>query len=158
MKNAIILLLIGLFVMGCSSKKKVAEERKEEPTVQYRDDFRSVSDAAKKKFLTEMKATGETTSVLILTKGFKGEKVIVSNEKKQVYSGTPISNLSTGIAGYVTIDNTVDTKIRDELSKNEVVLDVKNTKEHKFVYVMKDPSRQGNPYVITYSNKLRPLK
>lgn len=158
MKNAVILLLIGLFAVGCSSKKKVAEEKKEEPTVQYRDDFRSVSDAAKKKFLTEMKATGETASVLILTKGFKGEKVVVANEKKQLYSGIPISNLSTGIAGYITIDNSVDTKITDELSKNGAVLDAKNAKKHKFIYVMKDPSQQGNPYVITYSNKLRPLK
>ncbi|UOK43485.1 MULTISPECIES: hypothetical protein [Flavobacterium] len=157
MKNAVILLLIGLFALGCSSKKKVAEEKKE-PAVQYRDDFRSVSDAAKKKFLTEMKATGETASVLILTKGFKGEKVTVANENKLVYSGTPISNLSTGIAGYITIDNKLDTKIADELSKSEAVLDVKNTEKYKFIYVMKDPSRQGNPYVITYSNKLRPLK
>lgn len=157
MKNAVILLLMVVFAVGCSSKKNVVEEKKE-PAVQYRDDFRSVSQSTKKKFLSEMKATGETASVMILTKGFKGEKVTVVNEKKSIYSGVPISNLSTGIAGYITIDNTVDTKITDESSKKEAVIDVKNAKKHKFIYVMKDPSQQGNPYIITYSNTLRPLK
>jgi len=157
MNNAVVGLLMLFCVMSCSSKKVVPEEKKE-PTIQYRDDFRSVSDAAKKKFLTEMKANGETASVLILTKGFKGEKVTVGNEKKSLYSGIPISNLSTGIAGYITIDNTIDTRLTDELSKTEAVIDVKNAKKYKFIYVMKDHAQQGNPYVITYSNKLRPLK
>lgn len=157
MKNAIAVLMLVFLVMGCSSKKAAVEEKKE-PTVQYRDDFRSASDVAKKKFLSQMKATDEKTSVLILTKGFKGEKVTIVNEKKTLYSGTPISNLSTGIAGYITIDNTVDTKLTDELSKADVVIDVKNAKKHKFVYVMKDHAQKGNPYLITYSNTLRPLK
>ena len=104
-----------------------------------------------------MKATSGTTSVLILTKGFKGEDVLIANEKKSLYKGNPISHLETGIAGYITIDNTVDTKITDKLSKKEAVINMANAKKYKFVYVMKNPSQQGNPYVITYSNKLRPL-
>jgi len=157
MKNIVLAIFLMLFSMGCSSKKGVAEEKKE-PTVQYRDDFRAVSEAGKKKFLTEMKANSETASVLILTKGFKGEDVVIANEKKALYKGNPISHLETGIAGYITIDNTIDTKITDKLSKKEAVINSDNAKKHKFVYVMKDHAQQGNPYVITYSNKLRPLK
>ncbi|WP_155958837.1 hypothetical protein [Flavobacterium limnosediminis] len=152
-----VILMMVLFTVGCSSKKRVAEE-KNEPAVQYRDDFRSVSATAKKKFLSEMKANDASASVLILTKGFKGGKVTVANEKKSLYSGIPISNLSTGIAGYITINNTVDTKITDDISKVEVVIDAANANKYKFIYVMKDASRLGNPYVITYSNTLRPLK
>lgn len=157
MKNTVIVLIIVFFAVGCSSKKTVAEE-KTAPTVQYRDDFRAVSEAGRKKFLTEMKATGETASVLILTKGFKGEDVVIANEKKALYKGNPISHLETGIAGYITIDNTLATRITDKLSKKEAVIDRENAKKYKFVYVMKDQAQQGNPYVITYSNKLRPLK
>lgn len=156
MKNIIIALVLVVFSVACSSKKVVADE-KAEPTVQYRDDFRSVSEAGKKKFLTEMKATGATSSVLILTKGFKGEDVLIANEKKSLYKGNPISHLETGIAGYITIDNTIDTRITDKLSKREAVIDIANAKKYKFIYVMKNPEQQGNPYVITYSNKLRPM-
>lgn len=157
MKNTTIILIVIFFMLGCSSKKAPAAE-KVEPVIQFREDFRSVSDAGKKKFLAEMKANGETTSVLILTKGFKGEDVSVLNEKKVLYKGNPISHLETGIAGYITIDNTVATRITDKLSKKEAVIDTENAKKYKFVYVMKDHAQQGNPYVITYSNKLRPLK
>lgn len=157
MKNAVVVLIMVFLAVACSSKKTVAEEKKA-PTVQYRDDFRAVSEAGRKKFLTEMKATSETASVLILTKGFKGEDVVIGNEKKTLYKGNPISHLETGIAGYITINNTVATRITDKLSKKEAVIDSENARKHKFVYVMKDPAQQGNPYVITYSNKLRPLK
>lgn len=157
MKNTAIVLVMVFFMMGCSSKKAPVVERKE-ALIQYRDDFRSVSDAGKRKFLTEMKANGETASVLILTKGFKGEDVSVSNEKKVLYKGNPISHLETGIAGYLTIDNTLATRISDKLSKKEAVIDPENAGKYKFVYVMKDHAQQGNPYLITYSNKLRPLR
>lgn len=146
-----------VFAMSCSSKKVIVDEKKE-PVIQFRDDFRSVSDAGRKKFLTEMKANGETASVLILTKGFKGEDVVIANEKKSLYKGNPISHLETGIAGYITIDNTLATRITDKLSKKEAVIDSENARKYKFVYVMKDHAQQGNPYVITYSNKLRPLQ
>lgn len=157
MRNAVIVLVMVVFAMGCSSKKVIVDEKKE-PVIQYRDDFRSVSDAGRKKFLTEMKANDETASVLILTKGFKGEDVVIANEKKSLYKGNPISHLETGIAGYITIDNTLATRISDKLSKKEAVIDSENARKHKFVYVMKDHAQQGNPYVITYSNKLRPLQ
>ena len=157
MKNTAVVLIVVFFMMGCSSKKTVSEERKE-PLIQYRDDFRSVSDTGRKKFLTEMKATGETASVLILTKGFKGEDVVIANEKKVLYKGNPISHLETGIAGYITIDNMLATRITDKLSKKEEVIDSKNAGKYKFVYVMKNKAQLGNPYVITYSNTLRPLQ
>lgn len=157
MKNTAIILIMVFLMVGCSSKKATTTE-KVEPVIQFREDFRSVSDAGKKKFLTEMKANGETASVLILTKGFKGEDVVIANEKKLLYKGNPISHLETGIAGYITIDNTFATNITDKLSKKEAVIDSENAKKYKFVYVMKDHAQQGNPYVITYSNKLRPLR
>lgn len=157
MRNAVIVLVMVVFAMSCSSKKVIVDEKKE-PVIQFRDDFRSVSDAGRKKFLTEMKANGETASVLILTKGFKGEDVVIANEKKSLYKGNPISHLETGIAGYITIDNTLATRITDKLSKKEAVIDSENARKYKFVYVMKDHAQQGNPYVITYSNKLRPLQ
>lgn len=157
MKNTAIVLAMVFFMVGCSSKKTPVTERKE-AVIQYRDDFRAVSDIGRKKFLTEMKANGETASVLILTKGFKGEDVVIANEKKALYKGNPISHLETGIAGYITIDNTVATRITDKLSKKEAVINSENARKHKFVYVMKDHAQQGNPYVITYSNTLRPLQ
>ena len=157
MKNATIILIVIFLMVGCSSKKTPAAE-KVEPVIQFREDFRSVSDAGKKKFLTEMKANGASASVLILTKGFKGEDVVVTNVKKILYKGNPISHLETGIAGYLTIDNTLATRISDKLSGKEAVIDLENAGKYKFVYVMKDHGQQGNPYVITYSNKLRPLR
>ncbi|ESU21679.1 hypothetical protein FCR2A7T_01340 [Flavobacterium cauense R2A-7] len=157
MKNTAIVLIVVFLMLGCSSKKAPVTERKE-AVIQYRDDFRSVSETGKRKFLTEMKANGETASVLILTKGFKGEDVVVTNEKKTLYKGNPISHLETGIAGYLTIDNTLATRISDKLSEKEAVIDPENARKYKFVYVMKDYAQQGNPYLITYSNKLRPLR
>jgi hypothetical protein len=158
MKNLIIILLMGLMLSHCASKKTVAEEIKTGPTVQYRDNFRSVSDKTKKAFLTELDATGKDASVLILTKGFKGESVTISNEKKLLYKGNPITKPESGIGGCIRIDNGVPTKVSDALTKQEALIDTENAKKYKFIYVMKDNAKQGNPYTITYSHKLRPME
>jgi len=156
MKKLLLLAAVSLLLTNCSSKKTAAEKASE-PTVQYRDDFRSVSDKSKTVFLKGLNATSENYSVIILTKGFMGEHVTVFNGEKALYKGNPISHLETGIAGYFRIKNTVATKITDKMSQKEAVIDSKNAQKYKFIYIMKD-NTLPNPYKITYSNTLRPLK
>ncbi|MCG2610035.1 hypothetical protein LZZ90_00770 [Flavobacterium sp. SM15] len=156
MKKVLLLMALGLILTYCSSKKAAAE-KVGEPVVQYRDDFKSVSDKKKVEFLNQLNAQNKTASVIILTKGYKGEDVSISNEKKQLYNGNPITNLGTGIAGYIKIDNTSNTKIVDKFSKKEAVIDSENAKKYKFIYIMQDYTL-SNPFKITYSNTLRPLK
>lgn len=156
MKKLLLLTALSFMLLNCSSKKSSAEKAAE-PVVQYRDDFKSVSENSKATFLKGLKATEEKYSVILLTKGFMGEEVKVFNGEKVLYKGNPISHLETGIAGYFRINNTIPTKITDKYSKKEAVIDSENAKKHKFIYIMKDNS-QTNPYKITYSNTLRPLK
>ena len=155
MKKLLLLATLSLLLLNCSSKKSTAEKASE-PVVQYRDDFKSVSEKSKMTFLKGLKATGENHSVILLTKGFIGEHVTVFNGDKALYQGNPISHLETGIAGYFRINNTLTTKITDKRSKKEAVIDSENAKKHKFIYIMKDNALE-NPYKITYSNTLRPL-
>lgn len=152
MKKILLLLTLAFVLANCSSKKTAAE-----PVVQYRDDFKAVSQKKKTEFLNQMNAKGNTSSVLILTKGYQGEDVSISNEKKLLYNGNPITNLGTGIAGYIKIDNTLNTKIVDKFSKKEALINSENAKKYKFIYIMQDYTLK-NPFKITYSNTLRPLK
>jgi hypothetical protein len=94
---------------------------------------------------------------VILTKNFKGEQIIVSNEQKTLYKEYPISNVKTRLADQLRIDNTFDTKVYDAHTKKEAVISAKEAKKHKFIYLMKQPGTE-NPFVITYSNTLRPLE
>ncbi|ALM49586.1 hypothetical protein AMR72_12140 [Flavobacterium psychrophilum] len=155
MKKIALVILSALLFTMCSTSKTVKTAAK--PEVQYKDDFRSASDKEKTALLKKLKATGAGYSVLIFTKNFKGEKVTASNSNKTVYSGYPFSNLKTGVADQVRIDNTVDTKIYDSFTKKEAVITAKEAQKHKFIYLMKDPSAE-NPFLITYSNTLRPLE
>lgn len=160
MKKAFLFLLIIIALSACGSKKKAAGAAPDEPAkpeVQYRDDFRATTAAKKNKLLKTLKATGKNYSVLIFTKGFKGEQITVSSDGKTLYRGNQISNLKTGIADQVRIINTADTRIFDNLTKAEVVLPAAETQKHKFIYLMKDNDGKGSPFVITYSNTLRPL-
>lgn len=125
--------------------------------VQYRDDFRPASEGQKKQFLSDLNANSETFSVIILTKGYKGELVIISNEKKTLYKGTTITNLNNGIAHSLRIDNSLPTTITDKISNKEVIIESKKAKQYKFIYIMKDNAETKNPYKITYSNTLRPM-
>lgn len=153
-KISLIILLAFLFTM-CSTSKSTKAVAK--PEVQYKDDFRSASEKEKSALLKKLKATGAGYSVLIFTKNYKGEKVTASNTKKTVYSGYLFSNLKTGIADQIRIDNTVDTRVFDSFTKKEAVISAKEAQKHKFIYLMKDPSTE-NPFLITYSNTLRPLE
>ncbi len=125
--------------------------------IQYRDDFLSVSDREKEKILEESKATEENYSLLIFTKNFKGEKIVVTSEDKRLFSGYLISNVKTGYADKLTIDNTKDVKVFENLTKKDIMIDSKQAKKHKFIYLQKDNSNKESPFVLVYSNTLRPL-
>lgn len=156
MKKIALILFTALLVLSCSTSKSSKGSAK--PEVQYKDDFRSASDKEKAALLKKLNAAGESYSVLILTQNFKGEQIIVSNEKKTLYKEYPISNLKTGVADQIRIDNTIDTKVYDNLTKKEAVITAKEAKKHKYVYIMKNPQGSGSTFRITYSNTLRPLE
>jgi len=158
-KIFLVLLAASLFVMCKSSKSSAAkaESPKEVAEVRYRDDFRSAKASEKKAVLSELKASEATYSVLIFTQNFKGEKVTASNARKQLYSGYVISDPKTGIADKIRIDNSVDTKVYDDASKRELIIEAREAKKAKFIYLMKNPGGD-TPFIVTYSNTLRPLK
>lgn len=158
MKKILLIVAIAFLMTMCNSTKTgKGSSANAKPEVQYKDDFRAATDKEKNALLKKLKATGTNFSVLILTKNYKGEKIVISNEKKTLQSSNAISNLKTGIADAIRIDNTLDTKIYDNYTKKEAVIAAKEAQKHKYIYVMKDPGA-ANPFVITYSNTLRPLE
>lgn len=162
MKKVILILCI-LTLVACKSKKAASNKTSDKAAdkkeyVQYRDDFRSVTKEEREAFLKDIKATDKNYSVLIFTRGYKGEGIQVSNEKKILFSGNVISNQKTGIADELRIDNTTDTKVFDSFTKKSVIIESEEAKKHKFIYLMKDNSNKTMPFSITYSNTLRPLK
>ena len=161
MKRITALLLTAFLLTTCTTVKSGSAttdtKPKKRPDVQYRDDFKSASDKERTALLKDLKAEANNYSVVILTQNYKGEKIIISNSKKQLYSDYPISNLKTGIAQKLRIDNTLDTKVFDNFTKNETVIEAKEAQKHKYIYVMKNLGGK-NPFTITYSNTLRPLE
>ncbi len=167
MKKTVAIILLSLLMVMCKTPGGVTQPAgttakadtkvKKKDGIQYRDDFTSASEKEKAALLSDLKAAGAGFSVLIFTQNFKGEKVIVSNAKKQLYNDYTISNLKSGVAGSIRIDNTVDTKVFDNLTNKEVVIEAEDAKKHKFIYLMKNPGGK-NAFTITYSNTLRPLK
>jgi len=158
MKKIFIVVALGLSLAACKSTKATnaaatTTASADAPAVAYRDNFKIVTDAEKSATLKELKATGPNQSVLIMTKNFKGESITVSNGAKKFYTGYPLTNLGTGLAEKVAIDNTSDITIYDSHTKKEAVLKSSDTQKYKFVYVSKKPGSK-NPFVITYSNKL----
>lgn len=156
MKKIIPILFVAFLFTMCGTSKTAKGSAK--PEVQYKDDFRSATDKEKKALLKKLNATGTTYSVLILTQNYKGEQIIISNEKKTFYKEYPISNMKTGIADELRIDNTIDTKIYDTFSKKEAIISAKEAQKHKYIYLMKNPPGGDSPFRITYSNTLRPLE
>jgi hypothetical protein len=159
MKKIVFIFVIAFTLVMCkSSKTTTGSTKKADTEVKYRDDFRSASAAERTALLKSLKATAANYSVLVLTQNYKGEKITVSNATTtKLYSDYVISNLKTGIAATTRIDNTVDTKIYDDLTKTEVVIKAKDAQKHKYIYVMKKPG-EASPFLVTYSNTLRPLK
>lgn len=154
MKKILLIIITAFLFTMCGTSKSVTASAK--PEVQYKDDFKSADEKEKSALLKKLKATGSGYSVLIFTKNYKGEKIVTSNAKKTLHSANMISNLKTGIADQIRIDNSVDTKVYDHLTKKEAIISAKEAQKYKYIYLMKNPGAD-NPFMITYSNTLRPL-
>jgi hypothetical protein len=146
MNKLLLLILCPLFIM-CSTQNTTV-----------RDDFKSASETEKKEILKNTNATSTNKSVLVLTQGYKGEKIIASQENKNIYSEYPITNLKKQLADYFSFDNTKTLLIYDNFSKQEVIIESKMAVKHKFIYLKKVYKEGKAKYFITYSNTLRPLK
>ena len=144
----IFVLIISIGLQSCNSTVKSV----------YRDDFRSASKTEIKNIQEEVGATSSSKSILILTQTYKGEKIIISQNGKTIYSEYPITNLNNRIASYLSFNNQQDLVIKDVSSKKEILIPTKKSSKHKYVYVMKKVTKGKFQYVITYSNTLRPLK
>ena len=124
----------------------------------YRDDFRSASKTEIKNIQEEVGATSSSKSILILTQTYKGEKIIISQNGKVIFSEYPITNLNSRIASYLSFNNQQDLVIKDINSKKEILIPTKKASKHKYVYLMKKGKKGKFQFIITYSNTLRPLK
>lgn len=153
----ILSIIVLVFTLGSCKTKKPAVKSKPKAEISHKDDFKAASDVEKQALLKKLNAAGEGYSVVILTKNFKGEGVIVKNAQKTFYNGYPISNMKSGIAETIRIDNASDVKLVDSYTKKEATLTAQETQKHKFIYVMQNPGKT-NPFSVTYSNKLRPLE
>ena len=123
----------------------------------YRDDFRSASEAEIKNIQKEVNAKNSNKSILFLTQVYKGEKIIISQNGKTIYSEYPITNLNNRIASYLSFNNQQDLVIKDISSKKEILIPTKKSSKHKYVYVMKKVTKGKFQFIITYSNTLRPI-
>lgn len=142
------LIFLVLILQSCNSGIKSV----------YRDDFRSANDAEKERVLKEVNAKNSNKSVLFLTQVYKGEKIIISQNGKTIYSEYPITNLNNRIATYLSFNNQQDLIIKDSNFKKEIVIPTKKSSQHKYIYLMKKVNKGKFQFVITYSNTLRPLK
>ncbi|WP_130735665.1 hypothetical protein [Flavobacterium sp. J27] len=148
-RNFYIALLALLFVFGCKTNSVDAN---------YRDDFRSISEKEKEAFLKQYHATSSDKSVLILTQGYKGEKITAKQGGKSVYSSYPITNLNTKLADYFSFSNENELDIHDQFSNKDIAIPAEKAKKYKFIYLMKKYKGNSVDFSITYSNTLRPLK
>lgn len=144
----IFVLIISIGLQSCNSTVKSV----------YRDDFRSASKTEVKNIQEEVGATNSNKSILILTQTYKGEKIIISQNGKVIFSEYPITNLKSRIANYFSIKNNLDVLVKDISTKKEVIIPAKKMAKHKYIYLMKKVNKGKFQYVITYSNTLRPLK
>ncbi len=124
----------------------------------YRDDFRSASEAEIKNIQKEVGATNSNKSILILTQTYKGEKIIISQNGKAIFSEYPITNLKSRIANYLSVNRNFDVHIKDISTKKEVVIPSKKIAKHKYIYIMKKVTKGKFQYIISFSNILRSLK
>ena len=124
----------------------------------YRDDFRSASKTEIEKVQKEANAKSSNKSILFLTQVYKGEKIIISQNGKTIYSEYPITNLKSRIANYFSVKNNIDVLVKDISTKKEIIIPASKIGKHKYIYLMKKVNKGKFQYVITYSNTLRPLK
>ena len=143
----IFVLIISIGLQSCNSTVKSV----------YRDDFRSASKTEIKNIQEEVGATSSSKSILILTQTYKGEKIIISQNGKIIFSEYPITNLKSRIANYFSFNNQKDLVIKDINSKKEILIPTKKSSKHKYVYLMKKVTKGKFQFIITYSNTLRPI-
>ena len=124
----------------------------------YRDDFRSASKPEIEKVQKEVNAKNSNKSILFLTQVYKGEKIIISQNRKAIFSEYPITNLKSRIANYLSVNRNFDVHIKDFSTKKEVVIPSKKIAKHKYIYIMKKVTKGKFQYIISFSNILRPLK
>ena len=124
----------------------------------YRDDFRSASKNEVKNIQEEVGATNSNKNILILTQTYKGEKIIISQNGKVIFSEYPITNLKSRIANYFSVNTNFDVLVKDISTKKEVIIPAKKMAKHKYIYLMKKVNKGKFQYVTTYSNTPRPLK
>ncbi|MEZ4854290.1 hypothetical protein [Flavobacterium sp.] len=148
----IIFLAIVVFFYNCSSVLH------SNVSYQTRNDFKGVAENTKNEFLKQKNATSNTKSVLILSQGFKGEKIIVKQNEKIIYSEYPISHVKTKYADSFSFNNTVDLILYDNYSKEEITIKSDKIGNNKFIYVMKYIENEKTKYKITVSNTLRAMK
>ena len=144
----IFVLIISIGLQSCNSTVKSV----------YRDDFRSASKTEVKNIQEEVGATNSNKSILILTQTYKGEKIIISQNGKVIFSEYPITNLKSRIANYFSVDTNFDVLVKDISTKKEIIIPASKIGKHKYIYLMKKVNKGKFQYVITYSNTLRPLK
>lgn len=144
----IFVLIISIGLQSCNSTVKSV----------YRDDFRSASKTEVKNIQEEVGATNSNKSILILTQTYKGEKIIISQNGKVIFSEYPITNLKSRIANYFSVDTNFDVLVKDISTKKEIIIPASKIGKHKYIYLMKKGNKGKFQYVITYSNTLRPLK
>lgn len=125
---------------------------------QVRDDFRSVSEKSKEDYLKGMKATEDTYSVVILTKGFKGENITISNQEQSFYKAMTMSDLKSGIAKSIRVDNSTDFIVQDGFTEGSLTVSSDHAKMFKFIYIMKNNADKETPFKVTFSNTLRPVR
>lgn len=159
MKRVVLIVTTMLLTLtiSCNTVKSITGNNKK-AGVQYRDDFMAASNTEKKELLQKLNAEGNNYSVIILTQNYKGQQIIITNtDKKRLYSEYAVTNLGTGIAATLRMDNRLNTTIHDNYTKEETIIEAEDAQKHKFIYVKKNPGSK-TPYTITYSNTLRPLK
>ncbi|MFL9845363.1 hypothetical protein [Flavobacterium rhizosphaerae] len=159
MKKLFFIIAISFFMVMCKSAKTSSDTKKDDMSsveVRYRDDFRAATTSERSNVLSELKATANEASVLIFTQNYKGEKIEVKSKGKRIYNDYIISNLDTGIGDKLKIDNTKETKVYDNLTKQVITIPADKASKYKFIYLMKNPGGEKQ-YILTYSNTLRPL-
>ncbi|MDK2772982.1 MAG: hypothetical protein KYX68_12260 [Flavobacterium sp.] len=149
MKKIFIVTIAQLFMM-CSSTSN--------STFQTRDDFASASENYINSFLKSKNAFEKNKSVIILTQGFKGEKITATQNSKTIYSQYPITNLKRQYAASFAFDNQSLITIFDNFTKEEIVIEPKDASKHKYIYVMKKHEDNKSVFKVTLSNTLRSLK
>ncbi|AJH13608.1 hypothetical protein [Myroides profundi] len=125
---------------------------------QVRDDFRSVTDKTRDSYLRGMNASADNYSVVILTKGFKGENISIKGNSKTYYYAMTMSDLRSGIAKSIRVDNTQNIVLKDSYTGGSLTIESDHAKMFKFIYVMKNNANKETPFKVTFSNTLRPVR